>query len=213
MTIYTCFDSFSSIELKDTRASNKAIIPSSNTGLLSSTHSSGPVESIEKTLADITGQVISLSLLRDIERIHLRFDGDLLLYFCSELTHVDLGVLLRLMQFSPIPLVVNAKCWQKEDLRRLLECGRVTFVPGEFEPARLEQVIELAKLRFSLANEQQQKIIQLESSLEAQKLLAKVKARLQQNGLSESQAHKLLQKQAMDSGISVEQLVQQLPLS
>ena len=167
----------------------------------------------ELHIHDTHWQVTSLTKLQDIERVPLCNEQDLLVYVCSEMIGVDLQLLLRLMQFSPIPLVVNAKCWQKEDLRRLLECGRVTFVPGEFEPARLEQVIELAKLRFSLANEQQEKILQLESSLEAQKLLAKVKARLQQNVLSESQAHKLLQKQAMDSGISIEQLVQQLPLS
>ncbi|QFU22344.1 ANTAR domain-containing protein [Shewanella eurypsychrophilus] len=167
----------------------------------------------ELQIHDTHWQVTRLTKLQDIERVPLCNEQDLLVYVCSEMIDVDLQLLLRIMKFAPIPVIVNAKYWQKQALTRLLECGRVTFVPGELEPGRVEQVIELAKLRFSLANEQKQKLLQLESSLEAQKLLAKVKSRLQQNGLSESQAHKLLQKQAMDSGISVEQLVHQLPLS
>ncbi|AQS36758.1 putative RNA-binding protein [Shewanella psychrophila] len=162
---------------------------------------------------DTHWQVTSLTKLQDIERVALCDEQDLLVYVCTEIIDVDLQLLLRIMKFAPIPVIVNAKYWQKQDLTRILECGRVTFVPGEFESGRLDQIIELARLRFSLANEQRQKLVQLESSLEAQKLLAKVKSRLQQNGLSESQAHKLLQKQAMDSGISVEQLVHQLPVS
>ncbi len=158
-------------------------------------------------------EVTSLTKLQDIERVSLCDEQDLLVYVCSEMVDVDLQLLLRIMKFAPIPLIVNAKSWQQVELSRLLGCGRVTFVTSDFNIDRLDQEIELAKLRYKLAKEQLQKIKQLESAFESQKLIAKVKAKLQSNGLSESQAHKLLQKQAMETGLSIEQLVLQLPIN
>lgn len=153
---------------------------------------------------------ISLTSLRTLESITLSPIDDQLLFFTASLTEKDICFLLRLLRFSAIPMIVNAAHWQDEGVSRLIECGRVTFVPGELAPQRLLSIIQLSRLRFSLASEQVNKMIALESSLQAQKLLAKAKAELQRHGFSESEAHNILQKQAMERGISIEKLVHQL---
>ncbi|WP_076409280.1 ANTAR domain-containing response regulator [Shewanella sp. UCD-KL12] len=162
--------------------------------------------------------VTHLIKLQDIERMTLSDEEDVLIFTCVEINDVALQLLLRIMKFAPIPIIVQAQTYQQETLMRLLKCGRVTFELADLDLAsvdldRLAQRIELAKLRFSVAHVQQQKIEQLESALDAQKLIAKVKAKLQLNGLTEPQAHKLLQKQAMEAGISVEQFILQFPLN
>ncbi|ABV37373.1 Response regulator with putative antiterminator output domain-like protein [Shewanella sediminis HAW-EB3] len=155
-------------------------------------------------------EIIPLTSLRALESISLSPEGDQLLFFTASLTEKDICFLLRLLRFSAIPLIVNTAHWEDAGLARLLECGRVTFVPGELDHLRILSIIQLSRLRFSLATMQVNKVLALESSLEAQKLLAKAKAELQRHGLSESEAHKTLQRQAMEKGISIEKLVYQL---
>jgi len=155
-------------------------------------------------------EVISLPSLRTLEDISLSAKCDQLLFFTASLTENDVCFLLRLLRCSAIPLIVNAAHWEDEGLARLLECGRVTFVPEELDHQRVLSIIQLSRLRFSLATMQVNKVLALESSLKTQKLLAKTKAELQRHGLSESEAHKTLQRQAMDKGISIEKLLYQL---
>lgn len=169
--------------------------------------------SIDVEIANSVYNVKWLACLSELERLKVSDAYDQLLYICDELTPLDLQTLLRLIQFSPVPIVVNATRWNEDSLCRLLQCGRVTFTPGVFDVKRLADVIELSKLRYKLASQQLHKIQRLESTLSTQKLLIQVKAKLQSNGLSEQQAHQLLQKQAMQSGITIEQLVQRLPLN
>jgi len=164
----------------------------------------------EMNVSSDCNDIISLTSLRALESMPLSAKDDQLLFFTASLTEQDICFLLRLLRFSAIPMIVNAAHWQDEGVSRLLECGRVTFVPGELDPQRLLSIIQLSRLRFSLASEQVNKMIALESSLQAQKLLAKAKAELQRLGLSESEAHNILQKQAMERGISIEKLVHQL---
>lgn len=166
--------------------------------------------SIEPSMKGERDETISLPSLRALESISLSPTGDQLLFFTASLTEKDICFLLRLLRFSAIPMIVNAADWEDEGLARLLECGRVTFVPGELDHQRILSIIQLSRLRFTLASKQVKKVLALESSMEAQKLLAKAKAELQRHGLSESEAHKSLQKRAMERGISIEKLVHQL---
>ncbi len=146
----------------------------------------------------------------EVERMSLTANEDALLLLTSRLTDSALAFMQRLMRYSAIPLLVSAQEWQHEDLKCLLECGRVTFVPGQLDLKRLRSVVELARLRFEGAGTQLEKISTLENALRAQKQMAKVKAKLQAEGLTESQAHELLRSQAMKQGISLDQFVGQL---
>ncbi len=179
-----------------------------------SQHSQHPQHSLQSVLEmsvnSDNDEIISLASLRALESMSLCSTGDQLLFFTSSLTETEICFLLRLLRFSAIPVVVNAADWEDEGVSRLLQCGRVTFVPGELAHQRVLSIIQLSRLRFTQATAQTQKVLALEWSLEAQKLIAKAKVALQSQGLSESQAHKALQQQAMERGISIEKLVHQL---
>ncbi|MFT5235992.1 MAG: hypothetical protein ACI90A_001358 [Shewanella sp.] len=162
------------------------------------------------TLFGTDVELVFLTNLSELERMTLTACDDVLLLFTKALTCKIVAFVDRLMTFSAIPLLVNAQDWQLADLKCLLECGRVTFVPGQLEITRLQSVIELAKLRFEGAGIQLSKISSLESALSGQKKMMKVKAKLQAEGLTEAQSHQLLQAQAMKKGISLERLVEQL---
>lgn len=155
-------------------------------------------------------ELVFVNCFSEVERMSLTASDDVLLLLTSRLTHSALAFMQRLMRYSSIPLLVNAQDWQHEELKCLLECGRVTFVPGQLEMTRLKSVVELARLRFEIAGTQLKKINSLENALRAQKQMAKVKAKLQAEGLTEAQAHELLRLQAMKQGISLDQFVGQL---
>ncbi|MEC4725760.1 response regulator NasT [Shewanella sp. D64] len=155
-------------------------------------------------------ELIFINRLSEVERMNLNVSDDVLLLFTTSLSQRYLAFIDRLMRFSAVPLLVSAQNWQQEALKCLLACGRVTFVPGQLEMTRLKSVIELARLRFEGADMQLNKIISLENALRGQKQMAKVKAKLQAEGLTEAQAHKWLQTQTMKQGISLDQLIEQL---
>ena len=154
-------------------------------------------------------ELLRPSSLSELERISLDIDNDVLLLSVTTFTQRELAFLQRLIAFSAIPLLINAQTWQADDLKSLLTCGRVTFVPGQLEMSRLNDLLVLAKLRYELAEQQLQEISTLQGCLEEQKQMARVKSKLQATGLSESQAHQLLQKEAMKQGLPLAQLVKQ----
>ncbi|MBW8183744.1 response regulator NasT [Shewanella nanhaiensis] len=154
-------------------------------------------------------ELLSPLSLSELERLPLDVDKDVMLLSVTTFARKELAFLQRLIAFSAIPLLINAQSWQADDLKSLLTCGRVTFVPGQLEMSRLNDLLVLAKLRYELAEQQLQEISTLQGCLEEQKQLAKVKSKLQAKGLSESQAHQLLQKEAMKQGLPLAQLVKQ----
>lgn len=147
--------------------------------------------------------LVSFKSISEFERFELNNATDIVLMVVDTITALHLQFVERLMIFAPVPLIITATSIEPWQLSTLLHCGRVTFVPQQFDYSRLSKVRELAQVRFKTANRLHTKLAELECRIEDEKRIQLAKRDLQQSGLSEQQAHKVIQKLAMDEGVSL----------
>ncbi|QQX82092.1 ANTAR domain-containing protein [Shewanella sp. KX20019] len=148
-------------------------------------------------------ELVKLDSLSAFERFSLKTDSDIVLLCVESITAIHVKFIERLMQFAPLPLIITSKSAERLDIAALLHCGRVTYIPQQFDFERLDNIIQLALIRFTTATQLLSKLAELEQCLQDQKLVDIAKQQLQQSGLSESDAHTALQQQAMSSGRSL----------
>ncbi|MCL1049240.1 ANTAR domain-containing protein [Shewanella abyssi] len=148
-------------------------------------------------------ELIKLDSLSAFERFSLKTDSDIVLLCVESITATHVKFIERLMRFAPLPLIITSKSAELSDIAALLHCGRVTYIPQQFDFERLDKIIQLACIRFTTATQLLNKLTELEQSIDEQKLVNVAKQQLQQSGLSESDAHTALQQQAMSSGRSL----------
>lgn len=148
-------------------------------------------------------QLQPIENLSAIEKMHLAPSRDLLLLNTERVLDVHVNFISRLMGFSPITVIISAESINDQQLLALLDCGRITYSPKEITVNRLNAVIELARVRFKVANQTLDKIRALESQLASQPVIELAKHKLQAMGLNEQQAHVQLQKYAMQRGQSL----------
>ncbi|MCC4831435.1 MULTISPECIES: ANTAR domain-containing response regulator [Shewanella] len=153
---------------------------------------------------------IEMTSLSQLERQALKGNGLCLVFFTEALQPLQQVFIERLLASTALPIIVNAYSWDETHLENLLKCGRVTFVPEKMTPKRLNSLVGLAKIRFNSASNMLEKVKLLDAQCTGLKQLSKAKSLLQTQGLSESQAHELIQKQAMSKSISLADMAQQV---
>ncbi|MCL1137026.1 ANTAR domain-containing protein [Shewanella pneumatophori] len=155
-------------------------------------------------------QLLPISNLLECERIHFEAQSDLLLLNLKKITESHLAFIARLMDFSPVSLIVCSEQISENQLTRLLQCGRITYTPQTLSASRINAVIELALLRFKVANNTLSKIEHLEQKLVTEQIIYQAKSKLQSVGLNEQQAHQQLQQYAMQHGTSLVAVAKEL---
>ncbi|GIU53128.1 MULTISPECIES: ANTAR domain-containing response regulator [Shewanella] len=153
---------------------------------------------------------VEMSSLSQLERQAMKGNGLCLVFFTEALQPMQQVFIERLLASTALPIIVNAYAWDESHLENLLKCGRVTFVPEKMTPKRLNSLVGLAKIRFNSASNMLEKVKLLDAKCTGLKLMSKAKSMLQRQGISESQAHELIQKQAMDRSISLADMAQQI---
>ncbi|MCL1145775.1 ANTAR domain-containing protein [Shewanella marinintestina] len=148
-------------------------------------------------------QLVPVTSLLECERIHFEAQSDLLLLNLKKITESHLAFIARLMEFSPVSLIVCSEKISENQLTCLLECGRITYTPQTLCVSRINAVIDLALLRFKAANHTLSKIEHLEQKLATEQIIYQAKSKLQSVGLNEQQAHQQLQQYAMQQGTSL----------
>ncbi|WP_028766981.1 ANTAR domain-containing response regulator [Shewanella fidelis] len=155
-------------------------------------------------------QMLRVSSLFECERIHFAAKSDLLLLTLKTITEGHLAFIARLMHFSPVSLIVCTEKVNENQLTGLLRCGRITYIPQTLCASRINAVIELALLRFKMANHTLAKIAQLEQKLVTEQSIYQAKSKLQSVGLNEQQAHRQLQRYAMQQGSTLAAVAKEL---
>lgn len=155
-------------------------------------------------------ELIKFNTLSELERFSLKTDSDIVLLCVDSMTAMHVQFIERVMMFAAVPLIITSRRAEPSQIAALLQCGRVTYIPQQFNFARLDKIIELALIRFKTANQLLNKLAELELSLEEQKQVCVAKQQLQHIGLSEQDAHKALQQQAMSSGLRLTEVATQL---
>lgn len=164
-------------------------------------------------LAQLSSARVNCDSLTQLERALCQYQGTPALgvwCFVDHLGPVHSVFIERLLAVVPIPVVVNAKRWHEGALLDLLQCGRVTFVPEELSAARLPALWQLAGLRFHAAMAHSRQMSLLGAENQGLRVIARAKALLQAQGLSEQEAHQSLQRQAMQQNRTIESLASAL---
>ncbi len=145
--------------------------------------------------------LVSFTSISQFERFELNNATDTVVMVVDTIRASHLQFVERLMAFAPAPLIITATSIEPWQLSTLLHCGRVTYVPQPFDYSRLVKLMELALVRFKTANRLHSKVAELECRIEDEKRIQLAKLDLQQSGLSEQEAHKVIQKVSMDGGV------------
>ncbi|WP_153915424.1 ANTAR domain-containing response regulator [Shewanella sp. TC10] len=153
---------------------------------------------------------MEMTSLSQLERQAMKGNGLCLVFFTEALQPLQQVFIERLLASTALPIIVNAYSWDESHLESLLKCGRVTFVPEKMTPKRLNSLVSLAKIRFNSASNMLEKMKLLDKQCTGLKQLSKAKSLLQSQGISEPQAHELIQKQAMVKGISLGEMAQHI---
>ncbi|WP_119968319.1 ANTAR domain-containing response regulator [Shewanella japonica] len=153
------------------------------------------------------------SSLSQLERQIIKGNALCLVFFTESLTPLQQVFIERLLTVTALPIIVNAYAWDEELLKSLLQCGRVTFVPEKLTPKRLKSLVGLAKIRFNSASTMLEKVKELDEKCTDLKRVSRAKSLLQRQGVTEAQAHKMIQKQAMDKSISFAEMANEIILA
>jgi response regulator NasT len=76
--------------------------------------------------------------------------------------------------------------------------------------SRLVSLVNLARIRFDAANKSIAEFKKLDDEVKGLKLLSQAKLIVMQQGFDEAKAHKIIQQQAMQKGVSVAQMSAQI---
>lgn len=126
-------------------------------------------------------------------------------------TRDTLEHLALLHERSPRPVVVFSEDEAGEAMRAALKAGVSAYVVQGLSPQRLLPVMQVARARFEQDQALRRELASaLAGSGQRKRIEAAKQILMQQLGLSEPQAHRRLQKLAMDRGVSAATLAQQL---
>ena len=122
-----------------------------------------------------------------------------------------LTVAAELTEAGDCAVVVVTAFSQREVVSRAVEAGAMAYVVKPFTPADLAPAIELARTRFAEMRQLRSDVGELSDRLATRKLIERAKATLvSAYGMTESDAFRFLQKQAMDARIPMAQVAEQV---
>ncbi|NPV26451.1 MAG: ANTAR domain-containing protein [Firmicutes bacterium] len=149
----------------------------------------------------------TLRLIRGIQPDLVILDGDLPGMSLLELAHV-----IEEDKLAPVLLITQEVT--REFLKKTRESWTLTFLVKPVTQSTLIPAIEAAVGKYRKTIELEKEIQQLKHKLETRKIMDQAKGILMEKlGISESEAHRRLQKQSMDKGISIREIAEAIILA
>lgn len=155
-----------------------------------------------------------VGVLAEATRIHEAVQTlapDVVIVDAESPTRDTLENLALLSERAPRPVVMFSEDEAGDAMRAALRAGVSAYVVAGLSPQRLLPVMQVAQLRFEQEQALKQELAAARSPAGQRRLIEQGKQVLmRQLGLSEPEAHRRLQKLAMDRGVSAGALAQQL---
>lgn len=110
---------------------------------------------------------------------------------------------------EPRPVVLFAERGAPEQIEAALEAGVAAYVVEGLAPARVRPVLEVAIRRFRAHEALRAELAEARATLEERDVIARAKRRLMRDeGLSEPEAHRRLQRMAMQGRLKLGQMAE-----
>lgn len=136
---------------------------------------------------------------------------EILLMLLAKLEVTHIKVIRALQESRPCPLIVFAGDADPRLIKQLIDCGVSVVIHGVFDAARLPTLCAIANARFVAHRKLYDELQEARSRLADRKLLDRAKGLLMAHRkLSEPEAYALLRKQAMDKGLRLGVVAQQV---
>jgi len=141
----------------------------------------------------------------------LALKPDVVIVDAESPTRDTLEHLATLSSRLPRPVVVFSED-EADDLMRLaMAAGVSAYVVAGLQPRRIAPVLRVAIARFQQDAALRRQLSEAQDALSSRKLVERAKGILQRTrGIGEDDAHRLLRKLAMDRGLKLEQVAQQV---
>ena len=105
---------------------------------------------------------------------------------------------------DPRPVVLFAEKGAPEQIAAALDAGVAAYVVEGLSPAKVRPVLEVASLQFKAYQNLRSELNRARNSLAQRETVERAKQRLMQQGqLTEPEAHKRLQRMAMEKGMKL----------
>jgi len=112
------------------------------------------------------------------------------------------------------PVLLLTSCWQRELIEKTKEFWSLSFSVKPLTEAHLLPSVETAINSFQKMRELEKEVLRLKETLETRKLVEKAKGILMQAlGISEAQAFKRIQQQAMNKSLPMKKIAEAIILS
>lgn len=112
---------------------------------------------------------------------------------------------------EPRPVVLFAERGEPAQIAAAIEAGVASYVVEGLSPSRVRPVIEVAIHQFRSHQALREALARSQADLAERKLIERAKGLLMQaHRLDEATAHRRLQRQAMDAGLKLVEVAQQL---
>lgn len=155
-----------------------------------------------------------VGVLAEATRIHEAVQAlspDVVIVDAESPTRDTLENLALLSERAPRPVVMFSEDEAGDAMRAALRAGVSAYVVAGLSPQRLMPVMQVAQARFEQEQALKSELLAARSSAGQRRLIEQGKQVLmKQLGISEPDAHRRLQKLAMDRGVTAFALAQQL---
>ena len=132
------------------------------------------------------------------------YSPDLLVIGVDLPDELTLENLSQLNQRAPRPVVVFAEKNAPKMIQSAVKAGVSAYIVDNIQPQRFRSIIEIAMARFNEFNGMRIELEDTKSKLADRKLLERAKGLLmEKKGISEPQAYQQLRKMAMDKGVTL----------
>ena len=156
----------------------------------------------------VVGVVDSAVALHDCV---LALQPDVVIVDAESPTRDTLEHLATLSSRLPRPVVVFAEDAADDPMRRAMAAGVSAYVVAGLQSRRIAPVLRVAIARFEQEAALRQQLSDAQAALSSRKRVERAKGILQRTrGITEDEAHRLLRKLAMDRGLKLEQVAQQV---
>lgn len=151
--------------------------------------------------------------LEQLESQLRKYAPALLIVDCDELSNDVVALVRHIDAVFSLPILVFAQTDAQENVRGAMRAGAVTCVVDGLAPHRLPVLLAIAEERFQLQSELKAELHKTRAQIEARKIIERAKGVLmQQKGLSESDAYKMLRRSAMSQSRTIKEIAESVLL-
>jgi len=156
----------------------------------------------------VVGVVDSAVALHDCV---LRLQPDVVIVDADSPSRDTLEHLATLSSRHPKPVVVFAEDDADDPMRRAMAAGVSAYVVAGLQTRRIAPVLRVAIARFEQEEVLRRQLVEAHNALGARRQVERAKGILMRTrGIGEDEAHRLLRKLAMDRGMKIDQVAEQV---